>query len=215
MRRLTAALARDARSRGRRGFSAPPGHADTPWFAPQVGNATQVLSVGTGRLDGQDGSSGSVARPAGSLWMAVSDPDHVGSAGLGLSKKDTALPRRWASTARLCPAFGTQPSPQVRLKYQEPPQDYWWSAEGPTYNTTQCASRPTVRSTPGPAARRTPTSRLRTHAIIMVLPERIPGDGGVLRPHHQRRGDGRMRRPRRRHVPLPGQDHPLAAARRA
>lgn len=165
--------------------SAPASHADTPWFASQVGNATQVLSVvGTGgstaKMDvWQRGAAG---------WQPVDGgvgiPTHVGSAGLAPKAKD-AVPATPMGVYSLDFAFGTQPSPGGGLKYYQTTPDYWWSAEGPTYNTMQVCKQAACPFDTSPASG---TENLfipaYAHAIVMgVNKERIPGDGGAFFVH--------------------------------
>ena len=182
MRRLTVSLAA-AFTAAVAVASAPVSHADNPWFASQVGSATQVLSV--------VGTGGSTAKmdvwqrgPAG--WQPVGSgiPAHVGSAGLAAKARDT-VPATPMGVYSLDFAFGTQPSPGGGLKYYQTTPDYWWSSEGPTYNTMQVCKQADCPFDTSPASG---TENLYipayAHAIVMgVNKERIPGDGGAFFVH--------------------------------
>ena len=163
--------------------SAPAGRADIPWFASQVGNATQVLSVvGTGgstaKMDvWQRGAAG---------WQPIGSgiPTRVGSAGLAPKARDT-VPATPMGVYSLDFAFGTQPNPGGGLKYFQTTPDYWWSAEGPTYNTMQVCKQADCPFDTSPASG---TENLYipayAHAIVMgVNKERNPGDGGAFFVH--------------------------------
>jgi L,D-peptidoglycan transpeptidase YkuD (ErfK/YbiS/YcfS/YnhG family) len=82
-------------------------------------------------------------------------------------------------------AFGTEPSPGGGLKYFQTTPDYWWSAEGPTYNTMQVCKKADCTFDTSPASG---TENLYipayAHAIVMgVNKERIPGNGGAFFVH--------------------------------
>ena len=163
--------------------STPTAHADTPWFGAQVGNATQVLSVvGTGGSMGkmdvwQRGATG---------WQPVGTgiPVHVGSAGLAPEARDN-VPATPMGVYSLDFAFGTQPNPGGGLTYHQTTPDYWWSADGPTYNTMQVCKQADCPFDTSPASG---TENLYipayAHAIVMgVNKERIPGRGGAFFVH--------------------------------
>ena len=163
--------------------SAPPGAAAPPWFQAQVGNAAQVLSVvGTGGSDGkmdvwQRGATG---------WQAVGTgiPVHLGSAGLAPAARDS-VPATPMGVYSLDFAFGTQPDPGGGLKYFQTTPDYWWSADGPTYNTMQVCKQADCPFDTSPASG---TENLYipayAHAIVMgVNKERVPGNGGAFFVH--------------------------------
>ena len=163
--------------------SAPVSQADAPWFAPQVGNATQVLSVvGTG------GSSAKmdVWQRGATGWQPVGSgiPTFVGSAGMAPKARD-AVPATPMGVYSLDFAFGTEPNPGGGLKYFQTTPDYWWSADGPTYNTMQVCKRSDCPFDTSPASG---TENLfipaYAHALVMgVNKERIPGDGGAFFVH--------------------------------
>jgi len=163
--------------------SAPVGQADTPWFAQQVGNANQVLSVvGTGGSNAkmdvwQRGPTG---------WQPVGSgiPTLIGSAGMAPKAKDT-VPATPMGVYSLDFAFGTQPSPGGGLQYYQTTPDYWWSADGPTYNTMQVCKK---ADCPFNTSLASGTENLYipeyAHAIVMgVNKERVPGNGGAFFVH--------------------------------
>ena len=166
--------------------SAPIGHAATPWFASQVGNATQVLSVvGTG---GSTAKMDVWQRGPATGWQPVDGgigiPTYVGSAGMAPKARDT-IPATPMGVYSLDFAFGTQPSPGGGLKYFQTTPDYWWSAEGPTYNTMQVCKQADCPFDTSPASG---TENLYipayAHAIAMgVNKERVPGGGGAFFVH--------------------------------
>ena len=163
--------------------SAPLTHAETPWFQSSVGNATQVLSVigtggSTGKMDvWQRGAAG---------WQPVATaiPVHVGSAGLAPEARDS-VPATPMGVYSLDFAFGTQPNPGGGLKYVQTTPDYWWSADGPTYNTMQVCKK---ADCPFDTSTASGTENLfipaYAHALVMgVNKERIPGHGGAFFVH--------------------------------
>jgi L,D-peptidoglycan transpeptidase YkuD (ErfK/YbiS/YcfS/YnhG family) len=163
--------------------SAPVGGAQPPWFQAQVGNAAQVLSVvGTGGSKGkmdvwQRGATG---------WQPVGAgiPVFLGSAGLAPRARDT-IPATPMGVYSLDFAFGTQPNPGGGLKYYQTTPDYWWSADGPTYNTMQVCKQADCPFDTSPASG---TENLYipayAHAIVMgVNKERVPGNGGAFFVH--------------------------------
>lgn len=165
----------------------PAGHADSPWFGSRVGNATQVLSVvGAG---GSTATMGVWQRGPGG-WQAVGSgiPVTIGSAGLAPAAREH-VPATPMGVYSLDFAFGTQPSPGGGLTYYQTTPDYWWSADGPTYNTMQVCAPSACPFDTSPASG---TENLYipayAHAIAMgVNPERIPGNGSAFFIHT---GDG-------------------------
>ena len=163
--------------------SAPPAHADAPWFGTQVGNATQVLTVvGTG------GSTGKMdvwqRGPTGWQPIGTGIPVHVGSAGLAPEARDN-VPATPMGVYSLDFAFGTQSDPGGGLTYYQTTPDYWWSADGPTYNTMQVCKKADCPFDTSPASG---TENLYipayAHAIVMgVNKERVPGRGGAFFVH--------------------------------
>ena len=185
MRRFTFSLVAAVSAAAVAVASAPVGQAFTPWFAPEVGSATQVLSV--------TGTGGSAAKidvwqkgPSG--WQPVEGgvgiPAFVGSAGMAPKAKDT-VPATPMGVYSLDFAFGTEPNPGGGLKYYQTTPYYWWSADGPTYNTMQVCKQADCPFNTSPASG---TENLYipayAHAIVMgVNKERIPGNGGAFFVH--------------------------------
>lgn len=161
----------------------PPAAADTPWFGAQVGDAAQVLSV--------VGTGGSTARmdvwqrgPSG--WQAIGTgiPVMVGSAGMAREARDN-VPATPMGVYTLDFAFGTRPDPGGGLTYYQTTPDYWWSADGPTYNTMQVCREADCPFDTSPSSG---TENLYipayAHAIVMgVNKERVPGKGGAFFVH--------------------------------
>lgn len=163
--------------------SAPLSHADAPWFQANVGGATQVLSVvGIGGSNAkmdvwQRGTTG---------WQPVGSgiPVLIGEAGLAPKARD-GVPATPMGVYSLDFAFGTQPNPGGGLKYYQTTPDYWWSADGPTYNTMQVCKKADCPFDTSPASG---TENLfipaYAHAIVMgVNKERVPGNGGAFFVH--------------------------------
>ena len=163
--------------------SAPFAGAQPPWFQAQVGNAAQVLSVvGTGGSQGkmdvwQRGATG---------WQPVGAgiPVFLGSAGLAPRARDN-IPATPMGVYSLDFAFGTQPNPGGGLQYYQTTPDYWWSSDGPTYNTMQVCEQADCPFNTSPASG---TENLYipayAHAIVMgVNKERVPGNGGAFFVH--------------------------------
>lgn len=163
--------------------SAPYAAAEVPWFGAKVGNATQVLSVvGTG------GSNAKIdvwqRGPAGWQPVGTGIPALVGSAGMAPAARDN-VPATPMGVYSLDFAFGTQPNPGGGLKYYQTTPDYWWSADGPTYNTMQVCKEADCPFDTAPASG---TENLYipayAHAIVMgVNKERVPGNGGAFFVH--------------------------------
>src|SRR5262245_51597280 len=122
--------------------AAPVSHAAyTPWFAPSVGNATQVISV-----VGVGGSSAKMdvwqRTSAGWQPIGVGIPAHIGSAGLTEQSKD-GYPATPMGIFSLDSAFGTAASPGGGLPYVQVGRNHWWSGDSnsPTYNTMQVCEK--------------------------------------------------------------------------
>jgi L,D-peptidoglycan transpeptidase YkuD (ErfK/YbiS/YcfS/YnhG family) len=163
--------------------SAPAAPAAPPWFVAKVGGAFQVLSVvGTGGSNAmmdvwQRGAAG---------WQPVGTgiPVLIGSAGMAPEARD-GIPATPMGVYSLDFAFGTQPSPGGGLQYFQTTPDYWWSADGPTYNTMQVCKK---EECPFNTSLSVGTENLYipeyAHAIVMgVNSERIPGRGGAFFVH--------------------------------
>ncbi|GAY17404.1 L,D-transpeptidase [Mycobacterium sp. shizuoka-1] len=166
-------------------FSAPPSHAETPWFQANVGNATQVLSVvGTGgataKMDvWQRGANG---------WepVATAIPTHIGANGMTPQSHDGEM-KTPMGIFTLDFAFGTKPNPGGGLQYVQVTPDYWWDGDmkSPTYNTMQVCKKADCAFDTNPASG---TENLYipqyAHAIVMgVNKARVPGNGGAFFVH--------------------------------
>lgn len=166
--------------------AAPIAHADyTPWFAPQVGNATQVVSV--------VGSGGSTAkmdvfqRGAGG-WQAVRAgiPTHVGEKGFAAQSHDGNMATP-LGIYTLDFAFGTAPNPGGGLQYVQVGPDHWWDGDpkSPTYNTMQVCkkSQCPFDTSPDGGTENLDIPEYK-HAVVMgVNKARVPGNGGAFFMH--------------------------------
>ena len=163
--------------------SAPPGVAQTPWFEATVGNATQVLSVVS--------TGGSTAKmdvwqrgPTGWEPVGTGIGVHVGANGMAPQAHDGNMATPMGVYS-LDFAFGTKPNPGGGLTYVQTTPDYWWSSQGPTYNTMQVCKKADCTFDTSPASG---TENLYipqyAHAIVMgVNKERIPGNGAAFFVH--------------------------------
>ena len=163
--------------------AAPPAAAETPWFGSRVGDATQVLSV--------VGTGGATAKldvwqrgPAGWQPVGTGIPAAIGSAGLAPAAREH-VPATPMGVFSLDFAFGTQPSPGGGLTYYQTTPDYWWSADGPTYNTMQVCDEADCPFDTSPASgAENLYIPAYAHAVVMgVNPERIPGNGSAFFVH--------------------------------
>lgn len=150
-----------------------------PWFAPSVGNATQVISVvGVG---GSDAKLDVYQRgPSGWQSVAAGIPAHVGSAGLAPQAK-SGYPATPMGVFALPFAFGTAPNPGGGLKYVQVGPDHWWSGDdgSPTFNTMQvCQKAQCPFDTSASENLQIPEYK---HAVVMgVNPGRVPGKGAAF-----------------------------------
>jgi L,D-peptidoglycan transpeptidase YkuD (ErfK/YbiS/YcfS/YnhG family) len=164
-------------------IAAPVGQADyTPWFAPNVGNATQVISVvGTG------GSSAKidVFQRTTAGWQAVRTgiPAFVGENGMAPETHDGQA-KTPMGVFSLDFAFGTAPNPGGGLQYVQVGPDHWWDGDmkSPTYNTMQMCEK---SKCPFRTDRASGTENLEipqyVHAVVMgVNKQRVPGNGGAF-----------------------------------
>jgi L,D-peptidoglycan transpeptidase YkuD (ErfK/YbiS/YcfS/YnhG family) len=165
--------------------SAPPSHAETPWFQANVGNATQVLSVVS---TGGSAAKMDVWQRGTNGWQPVATaiPTHVGSNGMVPQSHDgeSATPM---GIFTLDFAFGTKPNPGGGLQYVQVTPDYWWDGDmkSPTYNTMQVCKKADCPFDTNPASG---TENLYipqyAHAIVMgVNKARVPGNGGAFFVH--------------------------------
>ena len=153
-----------------------------PWFAPNVGAATQVISV-----VGVGGSNAKVdvyeRTPAGWQAVAAGIPAHVGSAGMAPETHDGQMLTPMG-VFTLDFAFGTAPNPGGGLQYVQVDRDHWWDGDmkSPTYNTMQVCKKAQCPFDTNPSSG---TENLDIpqyeHAVVMgVNKERVPGNGGAF-----------------------------------
>jgi L,D-peptidoglycan transpeptidase YkuD (ErfK/YbiS/YcfS/YnhG family) len=162
---------------------APVARADlVPWFAPNVGNATQVVSVvGVG---GSDAKVDVYERTAAG-WQAVAAgiPAHVGAAGMAPETHDGQMLTPMGIFS-LDFAFGTAPNPGGGLEYVQVGPDHWWDGDmkSATYNTMQVCKKAQCPFDTNPSSG---TENLQipqyAHAVVMgVNKQRVPGNGGAF-----------------------------------
>lgn len=157
---------------------APVSHAETtPWFAPSVGDATQVISV-----VGVGGSSAKMdvwqRTEAGWQPIGVGIPAHVGSAGMTPQSKD-GYPATPMGIFTLDYVFGTASPPGGGLQYLQVGSDDWWDGDdnSPTFNTHQhCRKAQCHFDTSASENLDIPEY---VHSVVMGVNtrERIPGNG--------------------------------------
>lgn len=154
----------------------------TPWFAPSVGNATQVISVvgvgkSTAKMD--------VYQRTASGWEAIAAgiPAHVGAAGMAPETHDGQMLTPMGIFT-LDFAFGTDPNPGGGLQYVQVGPDHWWDGDmkSPTYNTMQVCKESECPFDTDPSSG---TENLQIpqyrHAVVMgVNKQRVPGNGGAF-----------------------------------
>lgn len=157
----------------------------TPWFAGQVGTATQVISVvGVGKTDAKM----DVYERTAAGWRAVSAgiPAKIGSKGMSADHYDGSMMTPMGIYT-LDFAFGTQPNPGGGLKYVQVTPNHWWDGDmkSPTYNTMQVCEK---AQCPFSTSLSDGTENLDipqyAHAIVMgVNKARVPGKGGAFFVH--------------------------------
>lgn len=163
--------------------AAPVAHAElTPWFASQVGNATQVISVvGVGGTDAKV----DVYERTGAGWQAVGAgiPAKIGEKGMSPEHFDGSMLTPMGIYT-LDFAFGTQPNPGGGLQYVQVGPNHWWDGDmkSPTYNLMQVCEK---SQCPFSTSLSDGTENLDipqyAHAVVMgVNKERIPGKGGAF-----------------------------------
>jgi L,D-peptidoglycan transpeptidase YkuD (ErfK/YbiS/YcfS/YnhG family) len=163
--------------------SAPVARAELiPWFASQVGPATQVISVvGTGGTDAKV----DVYERTTAGWRAAAAgiPAKIGSKGMSPNHFDGSMMTPMGIYT-LDFAFGTQPNPGGGLQYVQVTPDHWWDGDmkSPTYNTMQVCEK---ASCPFSTSLSDGTENLDipqyAHAVVMgVNKQRIPGKGGAF-----------------------------------
>jgi L,D-peptidoglycan transpeptidase YkuD (ErfK/YbiS/YcfS/YnhG family) len=158
-------------------------HAEfTPWFAPSVGNATQVISV---VADGHSTAKIDVFQRDASGWQAVAAgiPAHTGQNGMAAVTHDGNMATP-TGIYTLDFAFGTAPNPGGGLQYVQVTPDHWWDGDmkSPTYNTMQVCKKAQCPFDTNPDSG---TENLDIpqykHAVVMgVNKARVPGNGGAF-----------------------------------
>jgi len=153
-----------------------------PWFANQVGNATQVISVvGVGGSDAKV----DVYERTSAGWQAVvaGIPAKIGEKGMSPEHFDGSMLTPMGIFT-LDFAFGTQPNPGGGLQYVQVGPNHWWDGDmkSPTYNLMQVCEK---SQCPFSTALSDGTENLDipqyAHAVVMgVNKERIPGKGGAF-----------------------------------
>jgi L,D-peptidoglycan transpeptidase YkuD (ErfK/YbiS/YcfS/YnhG family) len=166
--------------------AAPAAHAEyRPWFAPQVGDATQVISV-----VGAGGSSAKVdvfQRDAtGWQPLRAGIPAHVGANGFAAETHDGNM-KTPLGIYTLDFAFGTAPNPGGGLQYVQVGPDHWWDGDmkSPTYNTMQVCERAQCPfdTSPDSGTENLDIPQYK-HAVVMgVNKARVPGNGGAFFMH--------------------------------
>ncbi|TPG28236.1 hypothetical protein EAH80_28105 [Mycobacterium hodleri] len=163
--------------------AAPSARAElTPWFAPSVGNATQVISV-----VGVGGSKAKVDvyQRSAAGWQAVAAgiPAYVGAAGMAPETHDGQMLTPMG-VFTLDFAFGTAPNPGGGLQYVQVGPDHWWDGDmkSATYNTMQVCKKAQCPFDTNPSSG---TENLQIsqykHAVVMgVNKQRVPGNGGAF-----------------------------------
>jgi L,D-peptidoglycan transpeptidase YkuD (ErfK/YbiS/YcfS/YnhG family) len=163
-------------------LAAPVSHAETPWFAPSVGNATQVISV-----VGVGGSSAKmdVWQRANAGWQPIGSgiPAHIGANGMVAQSHDGNMATPMG-TFTLPFAFGTDPNPGGGLQYVQVGPDHWWDGDmkSPTYNTMQVCKKEQCPfdTSPDGGTENLQIPQYR-HAVVMgVNTQRVPGNGGAF-----------------------------------
>ena len=162
---------------------APVAHAEyTPWFAPQVGSATQVISV-VGA--GSSSAKMDVFQRGASGWepLRAGIPAHVGANGFAAQTHDGNM-KTPLGVYTLDFAFGTAPNPGGGLQYVQVTPDHWWDGDmkSPTYNTMQVCKK---AQCPFDTSSDSGTENLEIpqykHAVVMgVNKNKVPGGGAAF-----------------------------------
>ena len=153
-----------------------------PWFARDVGTATQVISVvGVGNSNAKV----DVYQKTAAGWSAVAAgiPAHVGAAGMAPQTHDGQMLTPMGIFS-LDFAFGTDPNPGGGLQYEQVGPDHWWDGDmkSATYNTMQVCKKAQCPFDTNPSSG---TENLQIpqyeHAVVMGVNKlRVPGNGGAF-----------------------------------
>src|ERR1700742_2888568 len=161
--------------------AAPTGNplAGTPWFANQVGNATQVVSVVS---TGGSNATMDIYQRTAAGWQPLRTgiPTHVGSQGMAPQAK-SEVPATPMGVYSLDAAFGTAPNPGAGLPYTQVGSNHWWSGDdhSPTFNSMQvCQKAQCPFSTAASENLDIPQYK---HAVVMgVNKNKVPGGGAAF-----------------------------------
>jgi L,D-peptidoglycan transpeptidase YkuD (ErfK/YbiS/YcfS/YnhG family) len=162
--------------------AAPTGNplAGTPWFASQVGNANQVVSVVS---TGGSNATIDIYQRTAAGWQALRTgvPTHVGSAGMAPQAK-SGVPATPTGVYTLDSAFGTAANPGTSLPYTQVGPNNWWSGDDhspATFNTMQvCAKAQCPFNTAESENLQIPQYK---HAVVMgVNKNKVPGGGAAF-----------------------------------
>lgn len=162
--------------------AAPTGNplAGTPWFANQVGNATQVVSVVS---TGGSNATIDIYQRSATGWQALRTgvPTHVGSAGMAPQAKSN-VPATPTGVYSLDSAFGTAPNPGTGLPYtQVTDGNHWWSGDdhSATFNSMQVCPKAQCPFNTGESENlQIPQYK---HAVVMgVNKNKTPGGGAAF-----------------------------------
>lgn len=158
---------------------APHAAAQGPWFAGEVGTATQVVAV-----SGTEGSRATLEAwqrsPVGWHRVSPSLPALVGAAGFTDRARD-GFPATPTGVFTLDEAFGTAPSPGGGLPYRTVDSDDWWDGDpqSPTFNTHQVCA-PGTCAFDEDSAEQLAIPAYRYAVTMGVNKARVPGDGGAF-----------------------------------
>jgi L,D-peptidoglycan transpeptidase YkuD (ErfK/YbiS/YcfS/YnhG family) len=153
--------------------------AGTPWFASQVGNATQVVSVVS---TGGSNATMDIYQHSATGWQALRTgvPTHVGSAGMAPQAK-SGVPATPTGVYSLDSAFGTAANPGTGLPYTQVGPNHWWSGDdhSATFNSMQvCPKAQCPFSTADSENLQIPQYK---HAVVMgVNKNKAPGGGAAF-----------------------------------
>src|SRR6201996_623707 len=153
--------------------------AGTPWFANQVGNATQVVSVVS---TGGSNATMDIYQRTAAGWQALRTgiPTHVGSAGMAPQAK-RGVPATPTGVYTLDSAFGTAANPGTGLPYTQVGANHWWSGDdhSPTFNSMQvCQKAQCPFNTADSENLQIPQYK---HAVVMgVNKNKVPGGGAAF-----------------------------------
>ena len=161
--------------------AAPAGNpGGTPWFANQVGNATQVVSVVS---TGGSNATMDIYQRTATGWQALRTgvPTHVGSAGMAPQAK-SGVPATPMGVYSLDSAFGTAANPGTGLPYTQVGPNNWWSGDDhspATFNTMQvCQKAQCPFNTAESENLQIPQYK---HAVVMgVNKNKTPGGGAAF-----------------------------------